>query len=84
MYSIRDMRRIGSRRARLAVESRMHPLFVHDPRRGESLHDWFSLDGNPDPDQTWTTSTLEYVDADGTVALMSTPLTPAGVSGTPA
>jgi len=64
-------------RARLAVESRMHPLFVHDPRRGRTLHDWFSLDGNPDTDKTWTTSTLEYLDENGKVALLTTPLTPA-------
>jgi pyruvate-ferredoxin/flavodoxin oxidoreductase len=64
-------------RARLAVESRMHPLFVHDPRRGSTLHDWFSLDGNPDVDRTWTTSTLEYVDESGPVQLMTTALTPA-------
>jgi pyruvate-ferredoxin/flavodoxin oxidoreductase len=64
-------------RARLAVESRMHPLFVHDPRRGSTLHDWFSLDSNPDVDKTWTTSTLEYVDDSGQVQLMTTPLTPA-------
>lgn len=64
-------------RARLAVESRMHPLFVHDPRRGSTLHDWFSLEGNPDADRTWTTSTLQYVDDDGNVALLTTPLTPA-------
>ena len=30
-----------------------------------TLHDWFSLDGNPDPDKTWTTTTLEYLDDDG-------------------
>jgi pyruvate-ferredoxin/flavodoxin oxidoreductase len=64
-------------RARLAVESRMHPLFVHDPRRGTNLHDWFSLEGNPDIDKTWTSSTLEYLDDDGTIQLMTTPLTPA-------
>ncbi|MGB8021851.1 MAG: 2-oxoacid:acceptor oxidoreductase family protein, partial [Candidatus Nanopelagicales bacterium] len=64
-------------RARLAVDSRMHPLFVHDPRRGSTLHDWFSLDGNPDVDKTWTTSTLEYLDEAGQVQLMTTPLTPA-------
>jgi pyruvate-ferredoxin/flavodoxin oxidoreductase len=64
-------------RARLAVESRMHPLFVHDPRRGTTLHDWFSLDGNPDIDQTWTSSTLEYLDDTGQLQLMTTPLTPA-------
>ncbi len=64
-------------RARLAVESRMHPLFVHDPRAGATLHDWFSLDGNPDVDKTWTSSTLEYLDDGGAVALLTTPLTPA-------
>ena len=40
----------ASRHARLAVESRMSPVFVHDPRRGESLRQWFSLEGNPEPD----------------------------------
>ncbi len=64
-------------RARLAVESRMHPLFVHDPRSGSSLRDWFSLDGNPDIDKTWTTSTLEYLDESGQVHLLPTALTPA-------
>lgn len=64
-------------RARLAVESRMSPLFVHDPRRGATLHDWFTLDGNPDPEATWTTTTLEYVDEAGQLQLMTTPLTPA-------
>ncbi len=64
-------------RARLAVESRMHPLFVHDPRDGDTLRERFSLDGNPDVGSTWTTSTLQYVDDDGRVQLMTTPLTPA-------
>ncbi|MGV1006273.1 MAG: 2-oxoacid:acceptor oxidoreductase family protein [Candidatus Nanopelagicales bacterium] len=64
-------------RARLAVESRMHPLFVHDPRRGTALTDWFSIEGNPDPEKTWTTSTIEYLDDNGQVALLDTPLTPA-------
>ena len=56
---------LSNARSRLAVESRMSPLFVHDPRRGSTLHERFSLDGNPDVDKTWTTSTLEYVDDDG-------------------
>lgn len=64
-------------RARLAVESRVHPLFVHDPRRGRTLHDRFSLEGNPDPDKTWTASTIEHVDAEGNLQLLETPLTPA-------
>ncbi len=66
----------ASRHARLAVESRMSPLFVHDPRRGSDLHSRFSLDGNPDPDKDWTVNTIEYVE-DGATKLMEAPLTPA-------
>jgi pyruvate-ferredoxin/flavodoxin oxidoreductase len=64
-------------RARLAVESRMNPLFVHDPRLGTSLNESFSIEGNPDPDRDWTTTTLQYVDDAGLLQLMTTPLTPA-------
>ncbi len=67
----------ANRRAKLAVASRMNPVFVHDPRKGETLHDWFSLDGNPDQDKTWSNQTLEVVDADGVVQLVETVLTPA-------
>jgi pyruvate-ferredoxin/flavodoxin oxidoreductase len=67
----------SSHQARLAVESRMNPLFVHDPRRGKTLSERFSLDGNPDPDKTWTRTTLEYRDVDGEVKLMEIELTPA-------
>lgn len=62
---------------RLAVESRMNPIFVHDPRKGSSLKDRFSLEGNPDLNKTWTTTTLEYLDNDGKIQLMDTVLTPA-------
>lgn len=65
------------RRGRLAVESRLAPLFVHDPRRGLNLHEWFDLDGNPDPDKTWTTGTLDYLDENGQLQLKEYPLTPA-------
>ena len=64
-------------RARMAVESRMHPLFVHDPRRGVTMRDWFTIDGNPDADQAWTTTTIEYLDDQGALQLLTTPLTPA-------
>ncbi len=67
----------ASRHARLAVESRMSPVFVHDPRRGNSLQEWFSLDGNPAPDKDWGNTTLEYVDADGAAKLLEMPMTPA-------
>ncbi len=66
----------ASRHGRLAVESRMSPLFVHDPRRGADLHSRFSLDGNPDADKDWATNTIEYVE-DGALKLMEAPLTPA-------
>ena len=47
----------------------MNPVFVHDPRRSGDLHGRFSLDGNPDEDKDWTTSTIEYVE-DGVTKLM--------------
>jgi pyruvate-ferredoxin/flavodoxin oxidoreductase len=67
----------SSERSRLAVHSRMNPVFVHDPRRGTNLHDWFSLEGNPDIEKTWASSTLEYIDDVGVLKLLSTALTPA-------
>lgn len=67
----------ANRRARLAVKSRMNPLFVHDPRRGDTVHERFSLDGNPDPTKTWSTTRLEYVAEDGSLKLLSTVVTPA-------
>jgi pyruvate-ferredoxin/flavodoxin oxidoreductase len=66
----------ANRHGRLAVESRMSPLFVHDPRGGTSLKSRFSLEGNPDLDKDWTTATIEYVE-DGAVKLMDAPITPA-------
>lgn len=67
----------GSRHAELAVQSRMSPVFVHDPRRGDTLAERFVLDGNPDIGKDWTTTTLAYVDADGQAQLMTIPFTPA-------
>ena len=67
---------MASRHARMAVESRMSPLFVHDPRRGQDLHSRFSLEGNPDIDRDWATTTIEYIE-DGALKLMKSPLTPA-------
>jgi pyruvate-ferredoxin/flavodoxin oxidoreductase len=64
-------------RSRLAVETRMAPLFIHDPRRGESVTDRFDLDGNPEIDKLWTTGTLVYTDAQGQAQLMQRELTPA-------
>ena len=67
----------ANQHGRLAVESRMNPVFVHDPRRGTTLQERFSLEGNPEPDKDWATGTLEYLDADGTPKLLQLPYTPA-------
>ena len=71
----------ASRHARMAVESRMSPVFVHDPRRGGDLHSRFSLEGNPDRGKDWATTTIEYVE-DGVTKLMEVPLTPADFART--
>ena len=67
----------ANRRARMAVKSRVNPLFVHDPRLGDNIHDRFSLDGNPEPTKTWSTNKLEYVDTSGSLQLLTTVVTPA-------
>jgi pyruvate-ferredoxin/flavodoxin oxidoreductase len=67
----------STRHGRLAVESRMNPVFVHDPRKGETLAERFSLEGNPDLSQDWATQTITYNDADGITQLKQLPFTPA-------
>jgi len=67
----------GSRQAVLAVESRMNPVFVHDPRRGDTLADRFSLDGNPEIGKDWITTTLDYIDDEGNARLLEIPFTAA-------
>ena len=67
----------GSRHATLAVESRMSPVFVHDPRCGDTLAERFSLEGNPEIGKDWITTTREYIDDEGNAALMETPFTAA-------
>ena len=71
----------ASHHARMAVESRMNPVFVHDPRRAGDLHGRFSLDGNPEPSKDWSTTTIEYVE-DGATKLLEVPLTPADFART--
>jgi pyruvate ferredoxin oxidoreductase beta subunit len=43
------------RQAKLAVDSRAFPLFTYDPRRGETIADRLSLQGNPAPREDWAT-----------------------------
>ena len=44
----------ANRQAKLAVESRAFPLFTYDPRRGESLAERLSLQGNPAVKEDWS------------------------------
>lgn len=66
----------ANKQSRLAVESRMSPVFVHDPRQATSRQR-LSLDGNPDMDKDWAMRSLAYTDTDGTAKLLEVPLTPA-------
>ncbi|HET7677983.1 MAG TPA: thiamine pyrophosphate-dependent enzyme [Candidatus Limnocylindrales bacterium] len=45
----------ATRQARLAVESRAFPLFTYDPRRGETIAERLSLQGNPALRADWAT-----------------------------
>ncbi|MEX2012105.1 MAG: thiamine pyrophosphate-dependent enzyme [Chloroflexota bacterium] len=46
----------ATRQASLAVDSRAFPLFTYDPRRGESMAERLSLQGNPALRQDWLTT----------------------------
>ena len=43
----------ANRQAKLAVESRAFPLFTYDPRRGETVAERLSLQGNPAMKDDW-------------------------------
>ncbi len=51
----------SSAQAKLAVTSRAFPLFVYDPRKGATIAERLSLQGNPAPKEDW------YTAPDGTV-----------------
>ena len=46
----------ANRQAKFAVESRAFPLFTYDPRRGESVAERLSLQGNPAIRDDWSTN----------------------------
>jgi len=46
----------ATRQAKLAVDSRAFPLFTFDPRRGATLAERLSLQGNPAMKADWTTA----------------------------
>jgi pyruvate ferredoxin oxidoreductase beta subunit len=44
----------ANRQAKLAVDSRAFPLFTYDPRRGDTLAERLSLQGNPAVKEDWS------------------------------
>ncbi|MBI3098735.1 MAG: thiamine pyrophosphate-binding protein [Planctomycetes bacterium] len=40
--------------AKLAVESRAFPIYIHDPRKGAKIKERLDLSGNPAPREDWT------------------------------
>jgi pyruvate/2-oxoacid:ferredoxin oxidoreductase beta subunit len=46
----------STRQAKLAVQNRAFPLFVYDPRRGETIAERLSLQGNPALREDWFTA----------------------------
>ena len=66
----------ASQRSRFAVECRMNPVFIHDPKANTALTSRFNLEGNPELDKDWMKSTIEYVE-NGQTKLMEVALTPA-------
>ena len=46
----------SSRQSKLAVESRTFPLFTYDPRRGPTVAERLSLQGNPALKADWATA----------------------------
>jgi pyruvate ferredoxin oxidoreductase beta subunit len=47
---------MANRQAKLAVDSRAFPLFTYDPRRGASIAERLSLQGNPAVKEDWSKS----------------------------
>ena len=61
--------------ARLALESRAVPNIVFDPDRGKTWSESLNLEGNPSPEDRWTSRELTYVDEEGEEQRMTLPLT---------
>lgn len=57
--------------AKLAVESRAFPVFIYDPRNGETIRERLSLQGNPAQKEDWYTvpktgETIDFITFAGT------------------
>jgi pyruvate/2-oxoacid:ferredoxin oxidoreductase beta subunit/Fe-S-cluster-containing hydrogenase component 2 len=47
---------MSSHQSRLAKDSRTFPIFIYDPRNGDSIHERLSLQGNPAVKEDWYTN----------------------------
>jgi pyruvate/2-oxoacid:ferredoxin oxidoreductase beta subunit/NAD-dependent dihydropyrimidine dehydrogenase PreA subunit len=44
---------LAAHQAKLAVDSRAFPIFIYDPRKGDTIKSRLSLQGNPEPKSDW-------------------------------
>lgn len=68
--------------SRLALQSRAHPLYRFNPAADAPLHECLSLEGNPDPERSWPSYTLTWLDEGGQAQTMDLPMTPADFAAT--
>jgi pyruvate-ferredoxin/flavodoxin oxidoreductase len=61
--------------AKLALESRAVPNLVFDPDQGTTFSECLDLEGNPAPEDTWTSYELIHLDEEGNEQKMTLPLT---------
>lgn len=66
----------SAERSRLAVKSRVNPLFVHEPQH-DDITDRFILAGNPNVNDTWSKNRLSYIDDEGAKKIFNVEYTPA-------
>ncbi len=57
---------MSRQQSKLAVESRTFPVFIYDPRKGDTIRQRLSLQGNPAKDDDWytirkTDETIDFI-----------------------
>ncbi len=53
---------LGTRQAKLALESRAYPIFKYNPDKGKTPAEAFDLEGNPALHDNWPTYQLKYLE----------------------
>ncbi len=73
---------VANKQSKMAVESRAYPLVRFDPDAGETFSECLDLDGNPSIKTDWPIYTIDYIDENGQVAKLETPVTFADFAAT--